>query len=288
MTKIHELHESTISRLIEQALFEDIGFGDITTESIIPEDSLSTAHILANDDGVIAGLEVATLVYRYVDMQVSFSPLVNEGDDIKKGQTVVHIHGPARSIAQGKQTVLNFLMRMSGIASLTKQYVRAVEGTSAQITGTRDTIPTLRMIDHFGVKAGGGIVHFYGSDEEILITPEHADVVGGIVAAVEKSFRYKDQSSNPVPVSVEVRTFDELRDILKHTDKFRRIILFGFPPQVIQQAVDAIAGKTDIEVTGSVTPDTAREIAETGVRYIRVPELTHSPRAITFTYRIST
>ncbi len=287
MTRIHELHESTISRLIEQAIFEDLGFGDITTESIIPEEHISTAHILSNDEGVVSGLEISELIYRYIDMQISFSPLVGEGDRIKSGQTIAHIHGPVRGILQGKQTVLNFLMRMSGIAALTRRFVDAVQGTETVITGTRFTIPTLRMIDHFAVKAGGGSVPAFGTDEEIVIAPEHAGAVGGVLPALEKALAYIARSNINKPVSVEVRTFDELRDILNYTERLERIILSGFPAAVIPQAVDAIGGKTQIEVTGNVTPANAYEIASTGVHYIRVPELTHSPQAITFAFKVS-
>lgn len=287
MTMIYELHESTISRLIEQALFEDLGFGDITTESIIPEDHLSTAHILINNEGVVAGLEVAELVYRYIDMQISFSHLAGEGDRVKTGQTIAHIHGPVRGMLQGKQTVVNFLMRMSGIATLTRLYVDAVQGTETSITGTRYTIPTLRMIDHFAVKAGGGMIRSFGTDEEIFISSEHVDAIGSIRNALEKALAYREQYNNNKSVSVEVRTFDELRDILPYADRLERISLFGFPAAVIPQAVDAIGDRTKIEVAGNITPKNAYEIANSGVQYIRVPELTHSPQTITFTFRVS-
>ncbi len=287
MTKIHELHESTVSRLIEQALFEDLGFGDITTESIIPVDSLATAHIISNDAGVIAGLEIAGLVYRYIDMQITFSSLVRDGDAVESGQTIAHIHGPLRGLVQGKQTSINFLMRMSGIASLIRQYVDEVKGTNTMITGTRHTVPTLRMIDHFALKAGGGMVRSFGIDEEIVITADHVLAAGGYSQAVEKAFKFLECEKMNKPVGVEVHTFDQIREILDHADKLHRIILVGFPPSVISQAVDAIAGKTKVEATGNITPKNVRDIAEAGVHYIAIPEATHSPRAVTFTFRVS-
>lgn len=287
MTKIHELHESTVSRLIEQALFEDLGFGDITTESLIPEDTLATAHIIANDPGVIAGLEVAGLVYRYIDMQITFSSILRDGDAIKSGRTIAHIHGPLRGILQGKQTTINFLMRMSGVASLTREYVEEVKGTKTRITGTRHTVPTLRMIDHFALKAGGGMVRSFGIDEEIVITAGHVIAVGGYSQAVAEAFKFLEREEVNKPVSVEVHTFDELRDILGHADRLDRIVLVGFPPAIIPQAVDTIAGKTDIEATGNITTRNARDVAEAGVDYIAVPDVTHSPRAVTFAFRVS-
>jgi nicotinate-nucleotide pyrophosphorylase (carboxylating) len=284
--KIHELHESTVSRLIEQALFEDLGFGDITTESIIPEDTLATAHILSNDAGVIAGLEVAGLVFRYIDMQITFSPLIREGESVKAGQTIAHIHGPLRGIVQGKQTALNFLMRMSGIASVTRRYVDKIKGTEARIVGSRYTIPTIRMIDHFAFKAGGGFVRSFGIDEEIVITADHARAAGDFADAIEKAFHYLTREKIERPVSVEVRTFDELRDIIDYADRLNRIILTGFPAAVIPQAVDAIDEKTKIEVQGGFALQNVREIADAGVQYINIPQATHSPDAVSFTFRV--
>lgn len=288
MTKIHELHESTVSRLIEQALFEDLGFGDITTESIIPEDTLATAHILSNNAGVIAGLEIAGLVYQYIDIQITFSPLVRDGDEIKAGQTIAHIHGPLRGLVQGKQTSINFLMRMSGIASRTRQYVDEVKGTNTRITGTRYTVPTLRMIDHFALKAGGGMVRSFGIDEEIVVTIDHVLAAGGYPEALQQAFEYLEYEKINNPVSVEVHTFDHIREILDYSDKLHRVILVGFPPAVIPQAVRAIEGKTQIEATGNISLRNVRDIAEAGVQYISVPDVTHSPEAVTFSFRVST
>lgn len=288
MTMIPKLHESTISRLIEQALFEDLGFGDVTSESIIAEDSLATAHIITNDAGVVAGLEVAGLVYRYIDMQITCSSLVREGTDIKSGQTVVHIHGPLRGIIQGKQTSLNFIMRMSGIASLTSQYVNKIKDTKAKITGSRFTIPTLRMIDHLALKTGGGIVRSFGVDEEIVITSDHSLAAGGVKQAIMKALEYLErQEIYNKPLGIEVRTFDELRDILGYIDRLQRIVLVNFHPSVIPQAVIAITEKTKIEARGGITLENVREVAEAGVDYICIPDLTHSPRALNFDLRVS-
>lgn len=284
---IHKLHESTVSRLIEQALFEDLGFGDETSEIVIPGDALATAHIIARNPGVIAGLEVAGLVYRYIDMQITFSPLVREGAVIKTGQTVVHIHGPVQGIVQGKQTVLNFLMRMSGIASLARKYTTKIRDTRAKITGSRFTIPTLRMIDHLALKVGGGIVRSFSVDEEIIVTVDHTFIAGGVKQAIGKALDYLKHNSANKPVSVEVQTFDELREILEYIDRLQRIVLVNFPPSVIPQAVEAIGGKTKIETRGGITLQNVREVAEAGVDYICIPDITHSPRAINFDLRIS-
>ncbi len=284
---IHKLHESTVSRLIEQALFEDLGFGDVTTESVIPGETLATAHIVAHDDGVVSGLEVAGLVYRYIDMQITFSPLVNEGTVIKTGQTMVHIHGPLRGIIQGKQTALNFMMRMSGIATLTRQYVDKINDTKAKITGSRFTIPTLRMIDHMAVKAGEGIVRSFGVDEEIVVTKDHSDSSGGAKQALSKAFDYlKDKNANK-PVSIEIHTFDELRDIFEYCSQLQRVVLVDFHPSVIPQAVESIASKTKIEARGGISLENVREVADAGVDYICIPDITHSPRALNFDLRIS-
>lgn len=285
MKKMHDLHDSSVSRVIEQALFEDLGFGDVTTDSIIPKEKLATAHIISSENGVAAGLEVAGLVYRYIDMQITFSPLLRDGDVLTSGQTVAHIHGPLRGILQGKQTALNFIMRMSGIASVTREYVNEVKGTGVKIVGTRYTVPNFRMFDHLAFKAGGGTVRSFSSDQEIIVNNDFSHVVGGISQTVRKALDYTKNYHRPV--SVEVRTFDELRDILDYTARLHRIILSGFPPQVLPQAIEKIGGKTEIEVTGNISLQNVREVAETGIHYISVPEATHSPRAISFTFRIS-
>lgn len=287
MKKIHQLHESAISRLIEQAIFEDLGFGDVTTEVTVPEETLGVAHFIAHQCGVIAGLDVAGVVYRYIDMQVTFSPLVREGDVVQSGRAVAHVHGPAAGILRGRQVALNFLVRMSGIATLTRTYVEAVRGTQARIVATAYTVPTLRMIDYLAVKTGGGIVHSFGSDEELVITRHHAITAGGLVTSVRNALEYCERANIDKPVSVEVTTFDELKQILKFRDRLQRIILVGFPPPVLPQAVDAVGGQTEIEFEGSLTPEMARTVAESGVHYIRIPELTHSARALTFDVRIS-
>jgi len=285
MTKIEKLHDSSVSRIIEQALFEDLGFGDVSTESIIPKEKLATAHIISSENGVVAGLEVAGLVYRYIDMQITFSPLLRDGDVLTSGKTVAHIHGPLRGILQGKQTALNFIMRMSGIASVTREYVNEIRGTIAKIVGTRYTVPNFRMFDHLAFNAGGGIVRSFSSDQEIIVNNDFAYAAGGISQTVRKALDHTKNYNRPV--SVEVRTFDELRDILDYTARLHRIILSGFPLQVLPQAVEKIGGKTEIEVTGNISLQNVREVAETGVHYISVPEATHSPRAISFTFRIS-
>jgi nicotinate-nucleotide pyrophosphorylase (carboxylating) len=287
MKKMHELHDSTISRLIEQALFEDIGFGDVTTDSTIPDGTLGTAHIQAMGKGVVAGLEVAGLVFRYSDMQVTFTPLVRDGEFVGEGKTVAHIHGPLRGIIRGMQTAENFLMRLSGIATLTREYVDRIRNTDAKITATRYTIPTLRMLDHFAVKAGGGYVRSIGLDQEIVITKSHRPGKGDLIRSIESAFTYIRHHKLQRTVSVEVYTFDELRDIVPHADRLNRIILCNFAPPVLPQAVDAIAGKTFIEASGGITPETVRSVAEAGVHYIMVPELTHSPRSFPFSFRIS-
>jgi nicotinate-nucleotide pyrophosphorylase (carboxylating) len=285
MTKIEKLHDSSVSRIIEQALFEDLGFGDLSTESIIPKGKLATAHIVSSDNGIIAGLKVAGLVYRYTDMQITFSPLISDGDVLTSGQTVAHIHGPLRGILQGKQTTLNFIMRMSGIASVTHKYVNKVKGTGAKIVGTRYTIPNFRMFDHLAFNAGGGVVRSFGSDQEIIVNNDFTPAVGGISQAIKKAFNYTKNFEHPV--SVEVRTFDELRDVLHYAGRLQRIILAGFPPQVLPQAIEMIGNQTEIEVTGNVSLGNIREIAEAGVHYISIPEATHSPQAISFTFLIS-
>ena len=180
------LQDSRVGRLIEQALHEDIGFGDVTSEAVIPEEQLGRAVLQAKENGVVSGMEIAGIVFQYADTQITTKTDIGDGSAVMAGQILGEVDGPVRGILLGERVALNFLQRMSGIATLTHKYVHAVEGTHAKITDTRKTVPGLRMLDKKAVRDGGGINHRFGLDQMVLIKDNHIVSAGGITEAVAR------------------------------------------------------------------------------------------------------
>lgn len=277
------LHDSRISRLIEHALIEDIGQGDVTSDAVIPDHTFGAAIFTAKAPGIIAGLEVADLVFRHIDENLAITPLVPEGKAVQPGECIGSVHGPAKSILRGERVALNFLQRMSGIATLTRQFVEAVEGTSACITDTRKTAPGLRALDKLAVAVGGGVNHRFGLDDMVLIKDNHIAAAGGIVQAIERCFKYLKQEELDLPVEIETRSVDEVRAAISCFEsgkKFTRIMLDNYRTEAMKEAVNFIAHRVEVEASGNVTLQNVRAIAETGVDFISVGALTHSVHAL--------
>ncbi len=279
MMENNYLHDSRIGRLVEQALFEDIGFGDITSESLIPEEQLGKAEFIAKENGIISGIDIVKLVFSCVDGQVTFEPSVQDGALVEPGVSLGVVDGPVRSILTGERVALNFLQRMSGIATLTHKYVHAVAGTKAKITDTRKTVPGLRMLDKKAVVDGGGINHRFGLDSMVLIKDNHIVAAGGITNAVTRCKEYlKSQRSN-VKIEVETTTIDQVKEVLS-INGIHRIMLDNYSLKAMSDAVALINGAIEIEASGGVNLQTVRAIAETGVDLISIGALTHSPKAL--------
>jgi nicotinate-nucleotide pyrophosphorylase (carboxylating) len=257
---------------IRCALAEDVGSGDATTDSIVPAAAKAKVQIVAKQSGVIAGLDVARTVFLQFDDQIVFNPCVGDGSAVSQGQVVVDVYGLARALLTGERTALNFLGRMSGIATLTRQFVEAVAGTRAVILDTRKTAPGLRTIDKLAVKLGGGQNHRHGLFDMVLIKDNHIDYAGSLREAVR---RVRDSGTN-LEIEVEARSIIEVREALAM--KVERILLDNMTPEMMREAVQLNAGTAKLEASGNVTLATVREIAETGVDYISVGALTHSPR----------
>jgi nicotinate-nucleotide pyrophosphorylase (carboxylating) len=273
------LHDSKISRLIEQALHEDIGFGDVTSEAIISDDQLGRAILQAKENGIVSGSEVVGIVFQYVDSQITTTVLVNDGNVVVGGQTIAEIHGPIGGILLGERVALNFLQRMSGIASLTHKYVHAVAGTNAKISDTRKTAPGLRMLDKKAVRDGGGLNHRFGLDEMVLIKDNHIAAAGSITAAVLKCHAYLREQNLHVRIEVETTSVAQVQEALNCAG-VDRIMLDNFQLGAMAQAVHLINHSVEVEASGGVTLQTVRAIAETGVDFISVGALTHSPEAL--------
>lgn len=258
---------------VRRAIAEDVGSGDVTTNSIVPADAKAQVQIVAKQAGVIAGLDVVQMVFRQFDDQIVFRPRVSDGEVVSEGQVLAEVFGSVRALLSGERAALNFLGRMSGIATLTRQFVDAVKGTSAVILDTRKTAPGLRATDKLAVRFGGGQNHRHGLFDMVLIKDNHIDFAGSLAEAVR---RVRDSGTN-LEIEVEVRSIEEVREALSM--KVERILLDNMTPEMMSEAVKLNNGFAKVEASGNVTLATVREIAETGVNYISVGALTHSPRA---------
>ena len=273
------LHDSKISRLIEQALHEDIGFGDVTSESLIPEDQFGHAILQVKENGVLSGLELVGIVFNFADNETTITAGAKDGDFIPAGQAVAEVYGPVRGILLGERVALNFLQRMSGIATLTHKYVHAVAGTNAKITDTRKTAPGLRMLDKKAVRDGGGVNHRFGLDQMVLIKDNHIAAAGGVAGALTKCNYYLSEQNLQLKIELEVTSISQLEEALA-CGGIDRIMLDNFELEPMAKAVQLIDHVVEVEASGGVTLQTVRAIAETGVDFISVGALTHSPKAL--------
>ena len=269
--KMHLDLPAEVSRYIESALEEDIGTGDVTTDTIVPAGATLRGRIVAKQDGVIAGLDVAKHVFLTLNEHVTFIAKTEDGSIVKRRDVVADVEGPARALLTGERTALNFLGRMSGIATLTRKFVDAVADTNAVILDTRKTAPGLRMTDKLAVRLGGGQNHRTGLFDMVLIKDNHIDFAGSITQAVERV----RASGTKLEIEVETRTLDDVREGLALG--VERILLDNMSAAMMREAVAICGGRAKLEASGNVTLDNVLEVAKTGVDYISVGALTHSP-----------
>jgi nicotinate-nucleotide pyrophosphorylase (carboxylating) len=262
-----------ISDYIKRALEEDIGTGDVTTDTIVPADASLRGRIVAKQDGVVAGLDVAKHVMRVLNERVTFDANVADGSRVTRGTVLAHVEGSARALLTGERTALNFLGRMSGIATLTRRFVDAVSSTKAVILDTRKTAPGLRITDKLAVRLGGGQNHRTGLFDMVLIKDNHIDFAGSITVAVERV----RASETKLEIEVETRSLDNVREALALG--VERILLDNMSPEMMREAVAICEGKAKLEASGNVTLDNVLEVAGSGVDYISVGALTHSATA---------
>ena len=267
-----------ILAIIRQALDEDIGTGDATSNSIIPPDTQMTGQIIAKQDGVIAGLDVARAAYALFDPRVSFQARAQEGERMGNRQVVALVSGPARSLLTVERTALNFMGRMSGIATLTRQFVDAVAGTPAIILDTRKTAPGLRLLDKLAVRCGGGGNHRIGLYDMILIKDNHIDFAGSLGEAVRRA----RLARTGLEIEVEARTLADVAEALNCG--VERILLDNMSIELMAEAVRLCASRARLEASGNVSLETVRQIAETGVDYISIGALTHSAQVFDLSF----
>ncbi|HSE15577.1 MAG TPA: carboxylating nicotinate-nucleotide diphosphorylase [Pyrinomonadaceae bacterium] len=260
-----------IPEYIQRALQEDIGTGDVTTDTIVPPGASLRGRIVAKQDGVVAGLDVVKHVFLTLNEHVTFAAKTEDGSRVTRRDVLADVEGPARALLTGERTALNFLGRMSGIATLTRKFVDAVAGTKAIILDTRKTAPGLRTTDKLAVRLGGGQNHRTGLFDMVLIKDNHIDFAGSITHAVERV----RASGTTLEIEVETRTLDDVREALALG--VDRILLDNMSAETMREAVAICDGRAKLEASGNVTLDNVLEVAKTGVDYISVGALTHSP-----------
>ncbi len=263
-----------VTELLERALAEDLGREDLTTAGVLPQPVAARAMFVAREVTIVAGLPVAMRVFELLDPKATFRALVGEGTMLSRGRPLAEVRGDARALLKGERVALNFLQRLSGIATLTRRYVTRVAGTKAKILDTRKTTPGLRLLERYAVRVGGGFNHRMGLYDAILIKENHAALVGGVAEAVRRA---REKYGQRYPIQVEVRDEAELCAALEAGAN--AILLDNMPPDQVGPAVELVAGRAWVEASGGVRIDNVREYAEAGVDFISVGALTHSVEA---------
>jgi nicotinate-nucleotide pyrophosphorylase (carboxylating) len=261
--------------IIQRALDEDLGDGDVTTNTTIPIEAITSGEFVAKSEGIVAGLQVAQLAFALVDARVQFTTLIHDGEPVKRGDVIAAVHGPARALLTAERVALNFMQRMSGIATLTHHFVEAVKFSRAIILDTRKTAPGLRLIDKWAVRLGGGGNHRIGLYDMVLIKDNHIAAVGSITEAVQRVRSLDEQHR---PIEVEVKNLVELHEALALQPD--RILLDNMSPDKMREAVKITSGHVPLEASGNVSLETVADIAATGVDFISIGALTHSVRAL--------
>lgn len=271
-------------RLIDWALQEDLGTGDCTSMSSVPEGMLHEGFVLAKEDGVVAGMEVAREVFRLVDDSVQFEALTRDGEAIVQGDVVIRVNGPARSILSAERLALNFLQRMSGVATMTRRAAEALRGTPTRVLDTRKTTPGLRAFEKWAVQLGGGVNHRMGLYDMILIKDNHVDYAGSMTAALRGVQSYFERGNPPVPVVVEVRSMSELEEAMTASSDLglalERLLLDNFTPNQVREAVRWVDGRLPLEASGGIDLSNLRLFGEAGVDFVSMGALTHSVKSL--------
>jgi nicotinate-nucleotide pyrophosphorylase (carboxylating) len=269
----------TIDQIIVAALKEDIGNGDHTSLSTISASTQGKARLLIKEAGIICGIDVAFKVLHKVDPSLVITRILKDGDSVKPGDVAFTVEGSSISILTAERLLLNFMQRMSGIATTTNIYVQQLKGTKTRLLDTRKTTPLLREIEKYAVKIGGGENHRFGLYDMILIKDNHIDFAGSIPAAINAVEAYLKSRDLNLKIEIEARSIEDVKEILRFKD-IHRIMLDNFTPATMKEAVGLINGQTETEASGGITLDNLREYAEAGVDYISVGALTHHIKSL--------
>lgn len=273
------LTEEAISGFIKSALTEDIGEGDHSSLGAISKSDRSKAQLLIKDNGIIAGIALAEKIFHQFDPLLQIQFVKKDGDPVKKGEVAFYVEGAAQSILSTERLVLNCMQRMSGIATYTHQLRQLIAGTKAQLKDTRKTTPNFRLMEKWAVVIGGGKNHRFALYDMIMLKDNHIDMAGGVQAAINNTKAYLKQNGKNLPIEVETRTLEEVKEVLA-AGGVDVIMLDNMSVEMMKKAVALIDGKSQTEASGGITESTLRSVAETGVDYISVGALTHSVKSL--------
>lgn len=273
-----------LNQLIPLWFAEDIGDGDHTTLSCIPESALGKSQLIIKERGVLAGVEIARRVFKAFDPELEMTVFIQDGEEVKPGDIAFVVEGKIQSLLQTERLMLNIMQRMSGVATRTREYVRRLEGTKTRVLDTRKSTPGLRKLEKEAVRIGGGVNHRMGLFDMIMLKDNHVDFAGGISNAIERARNYCTQKGKNLKIEIEVRNFDELNQVLT-IGGVDRIMLDNFTVENTRRAVEMIAGRYETESSGGITLSTLHEYAACGVDYISVGALTHSIKSLDMSFK---
>ena len=277
--------EAAITNFIQSALAEDVGEGDHSTLATIPADKKSKAKLIVKDNGVLAGVELAEKIFRFVDSSLQLTVFKADGDLVSNGDIAFEVKGNARAILSAERLLLNCMQRMSGIATKTNHLSKLIEGTSAKLLDTRKTTPNFRLMEKWAVAIGGGKNHRFALYDMILLKDNHIDVAGGISSAVENTINYLEEKKKKLLIEVETRNLKEVQEAL-NTGVVKVILLDNMSVGQLKEAVNLIKGKCKTEASGGITEANLRSVAECGVDYISMGALTHSVKSLDLSLKI--
>jgi nicotinate-nucleotide pyrophosphorylase (carboxylating) len=268
-----------IVEIIRKAIEEDLGNGDHTSLATIPSNAIGISRLLIKDEGILAGVDIARMVFIQIDASLIFKGFIKDGTPVRPGDIAFEVSGSVRSILAGERLALNIMQRMSGIATQTRKIVDLLAGTTAKVLDTRKTTPLLRELEKMAVRIGGGENHRMGLYDMVMIKDNHVDFAGGIHQAIESAVNYLKKNDLHLKIEIEVRNFDELEQVLA-IGQVHRIMLDNFMPADLARAVRRIDGRYETEASGGINMQNIRQYAETGVDYISVGALTHHVRSL--------
>lgn len=274
MTNIDNLEE-----LIAMALREDVGDGDHSTLACIPSTAMGKAKMVAKKPGILCGAEVGKKVFELVDPSLKVELLKNDGDVLEAGDIVMRVSGPSGSILTAERTALNFMQRLSGIATQTHKMVSMLDGLHTRLLDTRKTTPNMRLLEKYAVKCGGGTNHRIGLYDMVMLKDNHVDFAGGIEQAIDRTHEYLKAKGKDLRIEIEVRNLDELERVMQHGG-VDRIMLDNFDVPTLKKAVARIGGRYETEASGGITEETLRSYAESNVDFISVGALTHHIKSL--------
>ena len=266
------------------AFAEDIGDGDHTTLCCIPADEMGRSKLLVKEEGILAGVDVARRVFTAFDPSLEMEVFIEDGAHVKPGDVAFVVSGRVQSLLQTERTMLNIMQRMSGIATVTHEYMARLEGLHTRVLDTRKTTPGMRILEKEAVRIGGGVNHRIGLFDMILLKDNHVDFAGGIEAAITRCHRYLEEKGKNLKIEIEVRNLNELDEVLR-VGGVDRIMLDNFTPELTREAVKLIAGRYETESSGGITIDTIRDYAECGVDFVSVGALTHSVKGLDMSFK---